>query len=233
MGRTRFANLIDILCDRAEQRPARIAYTFLRDGEQERDQWTYLELARHVKAIAALLQDAGASGERVLLLYPPGLDFVAAFFGCLAAGALAVPAYPPRNKRHLPRIQTIMADAQAKFLLTNTMTQQRVTSWCDQASPMQAVRIFSTDQLPAGLADRWQPPAIDDADVAFLQYTSGSTADPKGVMVTHANLIANLTSIQQAFGQTAESIGVIWLPPYHDMGLIGGLLAPLFVGFPV
>ena len=226
-------NLVNLLCERSASSPQQLAYAFLHDGEHVSVQWTYQQLARQATTIAAYLQEAGAGGERVLLLYPPGLEFIAAFLGCLAAGAVAVPAYPPRNQRHLPRIQTIIADARAKFLLTDANTEQRIAAWLEQASPTQSLSIQSTDRLPETYAGRWQPPTIHESDLAFLQYTSGSTAAPKGVMVTHGNLIANLTMIRNAFGQTPESIGVIWLPPYHDMGLIGGILGPLFVGFPI
>ncbi|GAK54268.1 amino acid adenylation [Candidatus Moduliflexus flocculans] len=227
------SDIISILCGRSASSPQQLAYTFLHDGEHISDQWTYQQLAHQTETIAAYLQEAGAAGERVLLLYPPGLEFIAAFLGCLAAGAVAVPAYPPRNQRHLPRIQTIIADAGAKFLLTDANTEQRIVTWLEQTSPTQPLSIQSTDRLPETYAGRWQPPTIHESDLAFLQYTSGSTAAPKGVMVTHGNLIANLTLIRNAFGQTPESVGVFWLPPYHDMGLIGGILAPLFVGFPV
>ena len=226
------SDLITILCERSASSPQQLAYAFLHDGEHATKQWTYQQLALQVERIAAYLQEAGAVGERVLLLYPPGLEFIAAFLGCLAAGAVAVPAYPPRNQRHLPRIQTIIADAGAKFLLTDANTEQRIAAWLEQTSRTQPLYLQSTDRLPEASAGRWQPPMIHESALAFLQYTSGSTAAPKGVMVTHGNLIANLRMIQQAFGINSESVGVFWLPPYHDMGLIGGILTPLFVGFP-
>lgn len=227
------SDVISILCEKSASSPQRLAYAFLHDGEHATKQWTYQQLALQVENIAAYLQKAGAVGERVLLLYPPGLEFIAAFLGCLTAGAVAVPAYPPRNQRHLPRIQTIITDAKAKFLLTDANTEQRIVAWLEQTSRTQPLYIQSTDRLPEAYAGRWQPPTIHESDLAFLQYTSGSTAAPKGVMVTHGNLIANLEMIRQAFGVDSESVGVFWLPPYHDMGLIGGILAPLFVGFPV
>ena len=227
------SDLITILCERSASSPQQLAYAFLHDGKHVTKQWTYQQLALQVERIAAYLQEAGAVGERVLLLYPPGLEFIAAFLGCLAAGAVAVPAYPPRNQRHLPRIQTIIADAGAKFLLTDANAEQRIVVWLEQTSRTQPLYIQSTDGLSETYSGRWQPPTIHESALAFLQYTSGSTAAPKGVMVTHGNLIANLTLIRNAFGQTPESVGVIWLPPYHDMGLIGGILAPLFVGFPI
>ncbi len=141
------SDLIELLCERAEHHPTSLAYAFLHDGEQDIEQWTYLELARQAKAVAALLQDAGAVGERVLLLYPPGLDFIAAFFGCLAAGAIAVPAYPPRNKRHLPRILTIIADAEL-IIRGRNLYPQDIELTVEQSAPSirkNACAVFSVE----------------------------------------------------------------------------------------
>lgn len=223
---------VDLLRQRAEETPDRTIYTFLVNGEQETAHLTCRELDRQARSIAALLQSFQAEGERVLLLYPPGLEFIAAFFGCLYAGAIAVPAYPPRNQRHLPRIRTIVEDAQAKILLTVGKTQEKIASWLDQHSALASLKIFVTDRIAAE-EHPWHVPSIDGESLAFLQYTSGSTALPKGVMVSHANLLYNSAMICERFGHTSESRGVVWLPPYHDMGLIGGILQPLYVGFPV
>jgi phthiocerol/phenolphthiocerol synthesis type-I polyketide synthase C len=233
MSSINLATLVELLRSRALHHPNQHAYTFLIDGEKEGAKWTYGTLDRHARAIGALLQSYHAHGERVLLLYPPGLEFIAAFFGSLYAGAIAVPAYPPRNKRYLPRIQTIVENAQARILLTVEHTQEKIQTWLDQASSLKSLQILSTDNLPEGMEKQWQEPNIDGTNLAFLQYTSGSTATPKGVMITHANLLHNLELIQEYFGHSLYSKGVIWLPPYHDMGLIGGILQPLFVGFPV
>lgn len=223
---------VDLLRHRAEETPDHPIYTFLLNGEQETASLTYQELDRHARAIAALLQSFHAQGERVLLLYPPGLEFIAAFFGCLYAGAIAVPAYPPRNQRHLPRIQTIVEDAQAKWLLTVGKTQEKIASWLDQQTDLAALTIIETDQI-AEEEQSWHPPSINGDSLAFLQYTSGSTALPKGVMVSHASLLYNSAMICDRFEHNSETRAVIWLPPYHDMGLIGGILQPLYVGFPV
>ena len=228
-----FLDLVTLLRMRAEQEEQKPAYTFLLNGELPEAQWTYAELDRRARRIGAVLQQHNAAGERVLLLYPPGMDFISAFLGCLYAGAVAVPAYPPRNKRHISRIQTIVDDAQARFLLTVTKSQERIESWLNVHSSLQSIHFVATDTLITGLEDNWAPPNITRHDLAFLQYTSGSTALPKGVMVSHDNLWHNLKLIQKNFEHTPESLGVIWLPPYHDMGLIGGILQPLFVGFPV
>jgi acyl-CoA synthetase (AMP-forming)/AMP-acid ligase II/acyl carrier protein len=227
------STLVEILRWRALHQTDQIAYTFLLNGEKEGPHLTYGELDRRARAIAALLQSYGARGERVLLLYQPGLEFITAFFGCLYAGAIAVPAYPPRKKHQTSRIPAIVEDAQAAFVLTTENINAKIHSWFTQTSDLSSLKILTTDTIIDEVAEDWQEPDVRSHDVAFLQYTSGSTATPKGVMVTHANLLHNLALIQEKFNHTSESRGVIWLPLYHDMGLIGGVLQPLFVGFPV
>ena len=227
------STLIELLHWRAFHQADRTAYTFLLNGEKEGPRLTYGELDRRARAIGALLQSYKANGERVLLLYPPGLEFITAFFGCLYAGAIAVPVYPPRKKRQLSRIPAIIEDAHAAFALTTENIHAKIQPWFTQTSDFPAFKILTSDTMTNEIADNWREPDIQSHDVAFLQYTSGSTAMPKGVMVSHANLLHNLVLIQKKFNHTPESVGVIWLPSYHDMGLIGGILQPLFVGFPV
>src|SRR4030042_2934248 len=139
------STLVGLLSSRAKYQPNQRAYTFLLDGEQEGATWTYGILDRQARAVGALLQRYHAQGERVLLLYPPGLEFIAAFFGCLYAGAIAVPAYPPRNRRYLSRIETIVEDAQARFLLTLEKTRTKIQSWLQQISPLSTLQIMTTD----------------------------------------------------------------------------------------
>ncbi|HEY0172458.1 MAG TPA: amino acid adenylation domain-containing protein, partial [Pyrinomonadaceae bacterium] len=223
--------LVDLLRGRADGHPSKTAYTYLADGEVEASTLTYGELDARARAVAARLAEAGAAGERVLLLYPSGLDFIAAFFGCLYAGAVAVPAYPPRGTRHLARVQTIVRDARAKFALTTAAIHRRLDVFIREQEEPQALRWINTDALPYDeLAGLWRPPALTDSTLAFLQYTSGSTSAPRGVMVSHGNLLHNERLIQTAFRQTEESVIVGWLPLYHDMGLIGNVLQPLYLG---
>ncbi|HEX9943360.1 MAG TPA: AMP-binding protein, partial [Thermoanaerobaculia bacterium] len=222
--------LADALGHRAARTPERTAYVFLADGEREQDRLTYAELDARARAIAAALSREVGPGERALLLYPPGLEFVAAFFGCLYAGVVAVPAYPPRSPRMLPRLLAILADAQPAALATIS-SLQRLRGWMERTSENTALSWLATDELkpaPAG----WGPPAPDGDAVAFLQYTSGSTAAPKGVMVTQANLVHNQRVIRDACGHSEESVFVSWLPLYHDLGLIGNLLQATWVGAP-
>ncbi len=217
---------------RARDSPPARAFTFLSDGEGAEEHLSYADLDERARAIAALLQEHGARGERVLLLYPPGLAYIAAFFGCLYAGAVAVPAYPPRLNRSLPRLRSILEDARPRLALTTAAIFARVDGWRGQAPWLGAVRWLETDGIDLERADSWEDPEAGEGTLAFLQYTSGSTGTPKGVMLSHGNLLHNSRELRRCFGYTAESRVVIWLPPYHDMGLIGGILQPVHGGFP-
>jgi amino acid adenylation domain-containing protein len=230
------ATLVDLLRWRACHQGDRQAYTFLIDGERQATHLTYEELDRQARAIGTLLQQAGVAGERALLLYPPGLGYIAAFFGCLYAGVTAVPAYPPqpaRLNRTLPRLEAIVSDAQAAVILTTSMIAVMGKVLLARNRSFRRMRWLATNRLARRLEEQWHDPAVGKETVAFLQYTSGSTAQPRGVMLSHNNLLHNLALIHQCFEHTPESQGVIWLPPYHDMGLIGGILQPLYGGFPV
>ncbi|HVR99107.1 MAG TPA: fatty acyl-AMP ligase, partial [Thermoanaerobaculia bacterium] len=231
--------LIDLLRHRAAEGGRAPAYTFLADGEVEAEQLTYAELDRQARALGAALAamgERGLYGERALLLYPPGLEFIAAFLGCLYGGVVAVPAYPPRSQRGLPRLLSIVQDAKPSVVLTTGALLRKAEALLGQVLGDSGVACIATDQLleedAGALASAWTPPAIDGATLAFLQYTSGSTSTPKGVMVSHGNLLHNEEMIRQAFGQSAESVILGWLPVYHDMGLIGNVLQPLYVGAP-
>jgi acyl-CoA synthetase (AMP-forming)/AMP-acid ligase II len=225
--------LVDLLRYRAIYQPNVTAYTFLLDGEKEEVSLTYEELDRKARAIAVSLQSFCPPGERALLIYPPGLEYIVAFFGCLYAGVIAVPAYPPRPNRSATRLQTIIADAQPKAALTTAsvwVTLERQSSYTPQ---LKNLPWLATDRLDDHLAKNWQETALSGSNLAFLQYTSGSTAEPKGVAIAHQNLLHNLSWIYRRFEHSSNSRGVIWLPLYHDMGLIGGVLQPLYGGFPV
>jgi amino acid adenylation domain-containing protein len=222
--------LIDYLHWRAINQPDRTAYSFLVDGESEDIHLRYAELDRQARAIAALLQSLCAFKERVLLLYPPGLDYVAAFFGCLYVGAVAVPAYPPRQNRSLIRLQAIIADSEASIVLTTASIMAKLESRIAEAQDLRLLRWVASDSIPSDTADDWRMPSLSRDTLAFLQYTSGSTAAPKGVMVSHGNILHNEEVIKRAFRQTEESVIVGWLPLYHDMGLIGNILQPLYTG---
>ncbi|WP_231510333.1 aminotransferase class I/II-fold pyridoxal phosphate-dependent enzyme [Fischerella sp. PCC 9605] len=224
--------LVEFLHQRAKHQPHRKAYVFLEDGEIHTSCLTYQELEHQVQAIAAYLQSISAPGDRALLLYPSGLEFVVSFFACLYAGIIAVPAYPPKRNQKLSRLQAIVRDAQATLLLTTTDLCQLIERQGVEEYAFKQLQWVLTDRI-ATKADDFTPVTIEPHTTAFLQYTSGSTGTPKGVIVSHNNLAHNCHAIQHSYQESAEGIVLNWLPLYHDMGLVGGTLQPLLVGFPV
>lgn len=224
--------IVDRLRYRAEHQGPQTAYTFLVDGEDEKLEMSYEQIDQSAKAIAAELQKHNLGGERALLLFPPGLEFITAFFGCLYAGVVAVPAYPPRRNRNMVRIQAIAEDAQAKVALTTATVSDRIIPMLDETPLLKKIRWISTDLVPLKSYESWHEPEISSETLAFLQYTSGSTGTPKGVMLSHANMIHNSALISYAFEHTRSGKAVFWLPMYHDMGLIGGMLQPMQIGHP-
>jgi amino acid adenylation domain-containing protein len=224
------SSFVELLRGRALSRPGRRAYVFLPDGEADEVGLTFGELERRARAIGAWLQNAGAGGERVMLLYPPGLEYIAAFFGCLYAGAVAVPVYPPRRSQGLSRLQSILKDSRPSVVLTTSTGLSRGAAVLEEVSPLGNLRHVATDTLGDELACEWRDPEVCGETLAFLQYTSGSTSEPKGVMVSHANLLHNARMMQRACDHTEDSTFVSWLPLYHDMGLIGNVLQSLYFG---
>ena len=220
--------IVDLLRQRAAYRPHDRAFTFLVDGENEELNITYAELDRKARAVGAWLTSEGMAGKRVLLLFPSGLDFIAAFMGCLYGGAIAVPAYPPRKNRSVERIEAIASNAEASVALTTRDVVDRFDSLRATAPSLEHLIWKVDSELDVAWADRWERPDIDGSTLAFLQYTSGSTGTPKGVMLSHENLLHNSLRIMQAFEVTRSQPGVFWLPSFHDMGLIGGILVPLY-----
>ncbi len=226
------STVIELLRLRSFKQANQNAFTFLLDGETEGSSLTYQELDRLARRIATQLQAQGLAGKRALLLYPAGLDFLTAFFGCLYGGVVAVTAYPPRNKRNTPRIKAICADAQATIALTTTEKLSTVQSLMMEKTDIKSLQWLTTDNLAPEIEDNWKEPSINKDTLAFLQYTSGSTGTPKGVMISHGNLLNNAQTTYQFMEHSPESKFVTWLPMYHDMGLIGGILQPLYGGFP-
>ena len=222
-------HLVDSLEYWGSERPDQVAYTFLLDGEEDELQITYAELRDSARAIAARLQETGpVKGERVLLLYHPGMEFIKGFLGCLYAGAIAVPAYPPRRNRKMNRIDSIADDAKPKVVFATKDVLDRSEHILEDSPRLRAAQWIATEEIPLEKSSAWKNPEIEKDDLAFLQYTSGSTGTPKGVMISHGNMLANLQMITYAFDLSWKSRGLSWLPAYHDMGLIGGLLAPLY-----
>jgi amino acid adenylation domain-containing protein len=225
------ATLVDLLRRRADRQPAGKAFTFLADGETEEATMSFAELDRRARAIGRHLRSLGASGERVLLLYPPGLEYITAFFGCMYVGAIAVPVFPPRPNRSATRLQTIARDAEAAFALTTEGVLSRLAGSSDRHPELKGVQWLATDATAIDLADEWEAPAIDGESISYLQYTSGSTAAPKGVIVTHANVLYNSRDMDAGWRHSAESVLISWLPHFHDMGLIYGIIQPVYTGF--
>ena len=221
---TAWKTLADLLEYRSQVQPEQTAYRFLENGERETQSLTYGELARRARQIGGELQRLGATGGRVALLYPSGLDFIAAFFGCHYAGATAVPLLPARNGRSLDRLRSAVFDADPQVALTTTTLLRTVT---EGLQGTRAQIVSTTDMSSAAELD-WTPPLAKSTDVALLQYTSGSTNAPKGVMVTHANLLHNQKVIEDLFEHTDE-VMISWLPMFHDMGLVGMILQPLYI----
>ncbi len=221
-------NLVRCLREHAAERPDSTAFAYLVDGDARQASLTYAELDRRARAIAARLQDMRLAGQNVVLAYPPGLEFIAAFFGALYAGCVAIPAYPPRT-RTLARFELLASDANASLVLSTgaTVAHVKTIHGGTEAPPWTA-----TDELDEADADRWSEHDPDTESLAMIQYTSGSTSQPKGVMLSHANLIANAGAISEAFDIGDETKAVFWLPACHDMGLIGGILAPVYCGIP-
>lgn len=227
------ATVVDLLQKRTETQPDDRAFLFV--GEDP-DWVTCSELDHAARAISASLSAHHVAGRPVLLLYPPGRSYVEGFLGCLYAGAIAVPAYPPdpaRLDRTLPRLRALVADCGAAVAMSQSVVVEAARTLVGEAPELAGLRWVATDELPDGAADHWHPPRVDADSLALLQYTSGSTGAPKGVMLTHANLLHNLDLVRRGFGATPADIGVSWLPPYHDMGLIGGVLQPIYSGLPV
>jgi acyl-CoA synthetase (AMP-forming)/AMP-acid ligase II len=222
--------LPELLQQRAARYRDRVALSFSRNGDDEhRSQLTYHGLHVKARAIGSSLRQQGAAGERVLVLCPPGLDFVAGFFGCLYAGAVAVPVHPPTREHLVPRVESIIADVQPGFALTTAKMQAKIKTTVDDLVDGRGLRWCVADEATGG-DQQWLPPDIGASTVAMVQYTSGSTSAPKGVVLTHGNLMHNLEAIRQAWHGDDHATGVFWLPPFHDMGLIGGLLETLHVG---
>lgn len=226
------STLVSILQERAKGQPEQLAYTFLTEIKRDEVCLTYGELDSKARAIAAFLSTHHAQGDRALLLYPPGLDFIQAFLGCLYAGVVAVPIYLPRRPQQAAHLEKIAADCQATWALTDTASLAKLEKFFATEPTLAKLQYLPIDQIPIDQSMGWQPPPLTQENLAFLQYTSGSTGSPKGVMVSHGNLMHNQQLVKTAFKHTEASKVVGWLPLLHDMGLIGNVLQPLYMGIP-
>ncbi|WP_435222471.1 fatty acyl-AMP ligase [Streptomyces sp. Tue6028] len=236
-------SLVDLLTAHASQQPEATAYRYLvtGDGDGEVQDITYARLARRSRAVAAWLQDRGLAGARAVLLYPPGIEFICGYLGCLSAGVVAVPGVPPQgrsqNHRALIRTKRLIADADATVVLGGREVLAALSAMAEHLPELAGITCVATEDIPDEAADAWHEPDLGADQVAFLQYTSGSTSAPRGVMVTHGNLLDNARIITERMGHTPDAIAehrgemfVSWLPVYHDMGLIGPVLSTVYLG---
>jgi len=225
---TFFSNLVDLLQYRAVVQPDLKLYTYLTDGEEQAVSITASELSKRAMAVAAAMNGEGKRHVAALLLYPPGIDFVVGFMGCLYAGVIAIPAYPPHFRRPTPRLDSIITDSGATIALTTESMMMDIQAHLDPSSRISHLNLLATDRLKG--MNQYACAPCSGNKLAFLQYTSGSTGNPKGVMVTHGNLIHNMSLIAAYFRLSPQTKIVNWLPAYHDMGLIGQLLMSLMLG---
>ena len=221
---------VEVLRDRAVSRELGNGFKFLLDGEGREEHLDYANLDRRAREVGQILAARARPGERALLVFDPGLDYVVTLFACFYAGVVAVPAYPPnplRPEAGLAQLERVASDSQASLALGSADLLTHLRPLLANAPWAQALQWVDLD---ASGADRAALPEVAAEDTAIIQYTSGSTSDPKGVVVTHRNLIANAGFIREAFGLSTSSRAVSWLPPHHDMGLMGGIIQPVFLG---
>ena len=227
--------MIDLLRDRAAAQPVESAYTFMDDGERIGASLTWRQVEARSRAIGVAVGMRVDRGDRVLVMFPPSLDFVPAFFGTLYAGAIAVPVYPPSGQkadRSIARLRGIITDALPTLLLAPSCPAALIALLKTAVPELAALPWLDPSTIPEGTDEEWRVPAVDGSSIAFLQYTSGSTSNPRGVMVTHRNLLHNLQQTHLDAAYDESSVSVSWLPVNHDMGLINGVLQPAFSGCP-
>ncbi len=233
-----FQNLVEMAIHRAQVSDQDTYATFLKDNGEKDDHASFRSLDEDARKIATALTQKGLSGRNVMLLFPSGIDYIRAFFGCLYAGIVPVPAYPPTGAKDLDRLQKIAQDCNAAAILSNHALSSVIENWVSQLGYEDIFQTIAIeDFLIQPVENGFEPFFAQPDDVAFLQYTSGSTGHPKGVEITHGNLLANFQQIIRGFLHGNEALQntddlnvVIWLPPFHDMGLIGGVLSPLYQG---
>jgi acyl-CoA synthetase (AMP-forming)/AMP-acid ligase II len=229
-------NFSELALRRIHERPSATAYQFVRecrDGGLEAESLTYGELGSRALRLAAWLQARGCHGQRVLILHTDGPQFISSFLGCLFAGAVAVPAPPPSGARqNVDRVANIIKDASVSYLMTDSANASAVSQLLAAIGHSEVVCLATDRAAPTGTdgTETGASAGLLPDDVAYLQYTSGSVSEPKGVMVTHRNMLANQEAIRQGMRTTADSVVGGWLPFHHDMGLAGHLLHPLWLG---
>jgi acyl-CoA synthetase (AMP-forming)/AMP-acid ligase II/acyl carrier protein len=222
--------LVELLSRRAGEMPEKRAFQFLRAQDGDVVSVTYAQLHTRAMAVAAHLQTRMQRGERAWLLFPPGLDSIVAFFGCLYAGVVAVPLAPPRGRRLASLLEPVFAASEPSVVLTTAEHEEQAASLYAEFPALLNLPWISVDRIAEDQSGQWRDPGVGEGDLAFLQYTSGSTATPKGVMLSHENLLHNSALIHGVFETDEDCVAVFWLPLYHDMGLIGGVIQPIYCG---
>ena len=223
-------SLVEVVRFYADRIGNELAYMYLVDGEDQEAPLTFSELDRQARAFAATLQQHTKPGDRALLLYPSGLEFIVAFFGCLYAGVVAVPTIVPHLKRATPRFRAMLSDADAVVACTQMELFDKLKQLFDEYPEFHDLKWVVNEKLEAGVEAQWQEVENKADDLAFFQYTSGSTSTPKGVMITHFNLIETVRDLQRGSAFDDKSAVASWLPIFHDLGLIFGLLMPVYLG---
>lgn len=226
-SKKKIKSLNDIIVSRAASNKDAIAYTFLLDGEQEEQNLSFAQIEHEAKIIGGYLQSFYVRNERALLFLPSGLEFIKAFYGCLFAGIIAVPTFPPKMNKSISRLKTIIKNSEASIILTTK--KYSIQGKLKDILPT-SCNIINIDEIAQDFHLQWSAPIVDEDTTAFLQYTSGSTGNPKGVLISHKNILHNQHLIKKAFRQDKDSIILGWLPFYHDMGLVGNIIHPMFLG---
>ena len=223
-------HLVDLLRYWCSASPEKTVYHMIVDGDDDVVSVSYRNFDERVRAVAAKIASQVVPGQRAIMMYQNTLDFMVAFFACHYAKVIPVPAYPPRRNRRMGRINAIADDCNAAIALTSAEVLKRRHGMIDGCASLQNIPWLATEEVPIELAGDWVSPDLSPQDIGLLQYTSGSTGSPKGVVLTQENLMANFGYIAEGFQVSLFEQGLTWLPPYHDMGLIGGLLVSLSRG---
>ena len=224
----------EIIEYRYQTEPDKEAFTFLTQGDREAISWSYRDLNNSIAYTANRFEEQDLAGKRILLIFEPGLSFIAAYLFAISSGAIAVPCHPPTGKRQVKRLAAIIVNCRPSIILCSSYiaNSQQFAVLSEMACQMN-ISLMKLD-IPSKPQDIiWQRPELNEDNIAMLQYTSGSTGDPKGVVISQKNLIENCQAIYKWLGAHPQRKGLIWLPPYHDMGLLGGIMQPLYAGFPL